>query len=285
MAGNLPTTHLLKSSVATAALALLMHSGITTQAAAQAGVFEVIDPENAKGEVEIEVLSGIGLSDVEEGDERSEHEIAIGYGVTDFWKFTFAAEVGNPRGESPELEGFQLESLLILPFFGGDHDDEGGKESAAHKHGGDDDDDDDHGGFTLGLFSALEIPREGGISEGAFEIGPVFEAGLGPLNWVGNLLVEVPFEDDADAGLAYASQVVFPVNDFIGVGFENFGEFEGLFGGGDEQEHVAGPAIYFEYELPNGNELEPRAAVLFGLNDESPDAVFSFNLEYKFGTQ
>ncbi|MEP2942948.1 MAG: hypothetical protein ABJL18_07230 [Hyphomicrobiales bacterium] len=264
----------------TAAISLVMQTGITSQANAQAGIFEVVHPDVKKGEIEIEVLNGFGLSNVEEGDERSAHEFAIGYGLTDFWKFTVAVEVANPRGESPEVEGFEFENLLLLPFFG-DHDhghDKDEKESAA-------DEDDEHGEFSLGLFTALEIPREGGISEGALEVGPVFEAGLGPFDWVGNLLVEIPFESGEDAGLAYASQVIFPVSDSVGIGFENFGEFEGLFGGGNEQEHLAGPAIYYEYELPNGHVLEPRAAVLFGLNDESSDAVLSFNIEYKFGAK
>ena len=43
----------------------------------------------------------------------------------------------------------------------------------------------------------MEIPEEGGLSDGAVEIGPVFEAGLGSWNWVGNALVEIPLEDDA----------------------------------------------------------------------------------------
>jgi len=63
--------NVLKSTVHTAALALLIQAGATTQAAAQAGVFEVIHPETEKGEVEIEVLNGIGLSDVDDGEERS----------------------------------------------------------------------------------------------------------------------------------------------------------------------------------------------------------------------
>ena len=97
-------------------------------------------------------------------------------------------------------------------------------------------------------------------------------------------MVEVPFEE-GDPGLAYASQIVFPLNDSVGVGVENFGEFEGLFGDEGEQTHYAGPAIYFETELANGHVLEPRAAVLFGLNDESSDAIFSFNLEYKISKE
>ena len=267
------------TAMITAAISLVMQTAITSQANAQAGIFEVVHPDIKKDEIEIEVLNGFGISNVEEGDERSAHEFAVGYGLTDFWKFTVAVEVANPRGESAEVEGFELENLLLFPFFGDhnhDHDKDEKKGAA---------DEDEHGEFALGLFTALEIPREGGISEGALEIGPVFEIGVGPFDWVGNLLVEVPFESGEDAGLAYASQVIFPVTDSIGVGFENFGEFEGLFGGGDEQEHLAGPAIYYEYELPNGHVLEPRAAVLFGLNDESSDAVLSFNIEYKFGAK
>lgn len=265
----------LQAILATTALALVMQTGVTTQAAAQAAVFEVIHPEVDKGEVEIEVLNGIGISNVEDGDERSAHEFAVGYGLADFWKFTVAVEVANPRGESAEVEGFELENLFILPLFNGtDRKDE--KEAAA------DGDDDHHSKFTLGFYTALEIPREGGISEGGIEFGPVFETAIGPFEWVGNLLVEAPFSE-GDPGLAYASQISFPVNDSISVGVENFGAFEGLFGDSEGEEHFAGPAVYFEYELPNGHVLEPRAAVLFGLNEDASDAVLSFNIEYKFG--
>ena len=44
-----------------------------------------------------------------------------------------------------------------------------------------------------------------------------------------------------------------------------------------------GPGFYWETELPNGHVFEPRIAVLFGLNDETPDATLSFNIEYKIG--
>ena len=173
------------------------------------------------------------------------------------------------------MEGFELENLLILPFFGGGHHDDGDVKDG-DGHGG-------HPEFTVGLFTALEIPREDGISDGALEIGPVIEAEVGPVEWVGNFLFEIPFADGEDAGFAYASQIVYPLNDTIGIGVENFGEFEGAFGGDAEQEHFVGPAVYFEAELPNGHVLEPRAAVLFGIGDDAPDAILSLNLEYKFG--
>ena len=260
----------LTTASAATAMVLGMHVSVATQANAQAAIFEVVHPDVEQGETEIEVLNGVGLGSVEDGDERSVHEFAIGYGLTDIWKFTAAVELANPESESAEVEAFEFENLVLLPFFGGGHD-HGGKESG-----------DNHSGFTLGFYTALEVPRKGGIDAGAIAFGPVFEAEIGALSWVGNLLIEVPFEE-GDPGLAYASQIVMPLNENVGIGVENFGEFEGAFGDAGDQEHYAGPAVYFETELPNGHVIEPRAAVLFGLNDNSSDAVFSFNLEYKIG--
>ena len=270
-----------KTILAAPMAALMLSTASIGLAHAQAGIFEVVHPDVSKGQIELEFLNGIGLNNVEDGDERSVHEFAAAYGITDYWKFTAAFEVANPRGESAEVEAIELENLIILPFFGGGHDHEK-KHDHDREKGVEIDDDDDHGGFTLGFFTALEIPTEGGISEGGIEFGPVWEAEIGKVEWVGNLLVEAPFSE-GDPGIAYASQLVLPVSDHIGIGVENYGEFEGAFGSGGEDEHFAGPAVYFDFELENGHVLEPRAAVLFNLSESPTNAVFSFNLEYKFG--
>lgn len=250
---------------------------------AGAGVFEVIHPDVKKGQIEIESLNGVGLSNVEDGEERSVHELAVGYSVTDNWKVTVAAEVANPEGASLELEAFELESVYILPFSNGKKG-SGHNHNHNHAHGehGKDKKAEKHSGWTLGIFTALELPREDTSDNGAFEIGPVVEAGFGPFDWVGNLFVEVPFSGE-DAGLVYASQLIYPVNNNFGIGFESFGEFEGVFGDGDEEELFAGPALYFKSKFADGSLFEPRLALLFGLNDESADAVLSFNIEYKIG--
>lgn len=272
-----------KTTLLAAPLAAILLNTATIQSAnAQAGIFEVIHPDVKKREIELEFLNGIGLNNVGPGDERSVHEFAVGYGLTDFWKFTAAFEVANPRGESAEVEAVELENLLILPWFGGGHDHDKKHDHDKEKNAGSDDHDDDHPPFTLGFYTALEIPIEGGISEGGIEFGPVWETQIGKLEWVGNFFVEAPFSE-GDPGIAYASQLILPLNDHVGIGIENFGEFEGAFGDAGEQEHFAGPAIYFSAELPNGHVIEPRAAVLFNLNDDPTSAVFSFNLEYKFG--
>ena len=262
------SSKMVRTSLTAMAMSLCAQGALIVSAQAQAGVFEVIHPDVEQGEIEIEILNGVALDSIEEGEERSVHEFAIGYGFTDYWKFTTAIEVANPQGESAEVEAFEFENLLLLTK--DTHHDEDGAS------------DDDHH-FTLGFYTALEVPVEGGISEGGIEFGPVLETEIGELEFVGNLFAEVPFADGEDAGLAYAAQLVSEVNEDFGIGVEAFGEFEGLFGERGEDVHMAGPAIYWESELSNGHKLEPRVAVLFGLNDESPEAVLSFNLEYKIG--
>ena len=242
-----------------------------------AGVFEVIHPDVKKGEFELEFLSGGSLDSVEDGEERSEHELALGYSFTDNWKLTAAIEIANPAGESAEVEGFEFLSVYILPFSNGKKSAEGHDHNHGHEHG-----EEKHSGWTLGILTALEIPEEDGFDEGALEIGPIIEANFGPFLWIGNLVVEIPFGDE-DPGLGFASQTIYPVNNSFGIGIESFGAFEELFGDGDEEELFAGPALYFKYKLGNGSVLEPRIALLFGLNDETEDEVLSFNLEYKFG--
>jgi len=264
-----PLYKLVKAVFTTTAIAFLSQSAVVTTAHAQAGVFEVVHPDVEQGEVEFEVLNGLATGSLEEGEERSVHELAIGYGFTDYWKLTAAVEIANPAGESAEVEGYEFESLLLLAKGAEGHDSE--------------EDGEGHHGPTLGLFAALEVPREGGISEGAFEFGPVWETELGEFEFVGNLLVEVPFAGGEDAGLAYASQLIMPTDLGFDIGVENFGEFEGLFGERGEDMHFAGPGIYWEAELSNGHKIEPRIAVLFGLNDETPDTTISFNIEYKIG--
>ena len=265
-------------SLLVSTLTLVTYFTVTINAHAQAGVFEVIHPDVSKGEVEIESLSGISLDSVEDGEENFATEFAVGYGITDYWKLTAAIEGVNIEGDDFEIEGFELESIVLLrkASHGHDHDhDHGHKENKSFLEGFFD--------VTVGLFTAVEIPEEGGLDEGALEIGPVFEGTFGPLDWVSNALLEIPFDSDEDPGLVFASQIIYPIDRHWGVGVESFAEFEGVFDGGDEEQLLAGPSLYYSAELGNGNVIEPRVAALFGLNDESADAVLSINIEYKFG--
>ncbi len=237
-----------------------------------AQVFEVIHPDVIEGGFEFEILNGVVLDNVEDGDERSAHEIALAYSPTDFWKTTLAIEIANPENESAEFEAFEWENVFLLPF-GGGHGHDGG-----HDHG-------DHGFLELeavGIFVALEVPNSGGIGSGAVEVGPVVEVALGPVETVTNVFFEIPFEDEESVGIAYAVQAQYPVIDKLGVGFEAFGELESAFNSDREDEHFIGPALFTELDLGRGRVLEPRFAILFGVTEDTPAAVASLNFELKF---
>ncbi len=262
-------------------IAALVIPAMISPAAAQ--VFEVIHPDVDQGSFKFELLQGVTTDDIEVGEERSAHEIAIGYSFFSFWATKLAVEIANPEGEPAEYEAFEWENTFVIPGLGA-HAHEHGEEEHGHSHG--------EGLFSLGalgLFFALEVPNEGGIETGAVEIGPIAEVELGPVETVANLFFEIPFEEEEDAGLAYALQASIPVGEFgpgaFAFGFEAHGGAEGAFGDGvpiDEDSHVIGPAVFSEFDIGRGRKLEPRLAALFGLTEGSPDTTISLNLELKF---
>jgi len=262
--------HILKLTGAVIAVSL-----VSLPASAQ--VFEVIHPDVVEGGFEFEFLNTVLLDDVAVGDERSVHEIAVGYAPFHFWKTTVALEVPTVRGDGGTLEALEWENVFLAPIGG---------------HGHDHDDDDHGGGFALGalgLYFAMEIPKEGGINAGGAAVGPIAELEIGPVETVANLFVEIPFEDGVDPGIAYAVSAAVPVTELAGIdlaaGIEAFGGVEEVFGNGTplgQTSHVIGPALYFDIELADGKVIEPRFALLFGLTDGSPDAALSFNVEFKY---
>ncbi|MCA1777376.1 MAG: hypothetical protein LC676_17730 [Loktanella sp.] len=250
--------------------------GVLAAGPGHAQVLEVIHPEIEKGGFEVELLSGVRLDSVDSGEEKGVYEFAIGYAPTDYWKPKIAFEIADPKGGTPVLEAIEIENLFLFYGAGGHGHNHG------HHHG------DETGLRSAGLFTVLEIPQEGGISDGAFALGPVAEWGLGGANLIGNLFLEFPFEDGEDPALSYAAQISWPVAETQGaeyaLGFEAHGEIEEVFDGGSISDgtHFFGPAVYAEFDVGRGRVIEPRLGVFAGLTDESPDAVASLNVELKF---
>jgi len=260
-----------------AMLPAVLTAAAVLSAPADAQVFEVIHPDVERGGFELEVLGGATLAGVATGDERAAFELGLSHGVTDFWKTGIAIEIADPKGGNLEFEATEWENVLLL--HGGHH-----GHDAAHDH------DQAHaeGGFVLealAIYAKLEIPDQGGIDEGAIVAGPTAEMRFGPVETVANLFAEFPFEGGEDPGLVYALSALVPVSAQLSAGAELHGAWEGAFGDDEpfsDNTHVAGPALAGEFALGRGRVLEPRLAFLFGLTDESPDAVASLNLEMKF---
>ncbi len=245
----------------------------SASAHAEGGIFEVIHPDVVEGGFEFEALNTYFTDDLPAGEERSVHEIALGFGITDWWKTVAAFEIANPQDETAELEAFEWENVFIL-WRGG----EGGHDHGhGHAHGG---------GPVIGFYAALEVPNKDGIRKGALALGPIAEFDIGSVSMIGNLFVDVPFEDGTDAGLGYALSANTPIADSWKIGVEAHGTIEEAFGDApdfEDQAHYFGPAIYNSADIGRGRVLETRLAVLPGLTGNgSRDLALSFNAELKF---
>lgn len=251
-------------------------------AQASGGIFEILHPEVEKGGIELEALNSYFAEDVPAGEERSVHEVALGIGVTSWWKTVGALEIGNPRGETAELEAFEWQNIFVLwrGAPGGDHSDDHGHDHG-HSHAAD-----GAAAGTLGLHATLEIPNAAGISKGALALGPIAEARWGSVVLLGNLSVEFPFEGGKDPGFSYALGAAVPVAPSWRLGVEAHGTVEEAFGDApdfDDQAHYLGPVLAHAADLGRGRVLETRLAVLPGLTDRgSRDLALSLNAELKF---
>lgn len=241
----------------------LMALGIliaTSQAQAQ---FKVVKPIVHEGEFEVEETGAVlwGYDDPDPGDDeeqqRQGHELAIGYGVTDFWKPEVALELEQARGESLDATAIALENTFqLLP------------EDAAP--------------VNLGFFAAYAGPIDSEAAH-AIEFGPIVQLPLGPVVTTVNPFFEKTFGENREEGFAfeYAWQTALALNDNLGLGFEAFGAVENFTGDApplSEQEHRIGPVALLGIELAEGVHLGFDTGVLFGLTDATSDYAYKFNI-------
>lgn len=231
---------------------------------AAAQVFDVDDPEVEAGAASIEIVGGITLDDVESGDEKAAYELSAGYGITSYWNSTLTLGFSDPEGDSLTYDAVAWENMF--QFYHAE--------------------DEQGSGLTVAsLYAALEVPDEGGFDEGVLVVGPAVKAQIGAVELLGNLYVDLPFENGADPGLVYKAGAAVPVYEGIALGLEANGGWEGAFGADvpfSDNVHVAGPAAYFETDMGHGLVIESRLALFFGLTRESPDTVLGFTLGVGF---
>ena len=89
----------------TLALAAALAGSLGVSPAKAGGIFEIIHPDVEEGKAEFEFLTTVLLTDIAPGAERSIHELAFGFGVTErigsylewYALFPSDAETANPE--------------------------------------------------------------------------------------------------------------------------------------------------------------------------------------------
>jgi high-affinity iron transporter len=98
-----------------------------------------------------------------------------------------------------------------------------------------------------------------------------------------NLVFEQPLESGADLEMEYRWQYRYRLEERFEPGIEMYGGLGewGEFGSFNDHEQQLGPAMYGKLRTAGGA-FKYEAGLLFGLNDETPDATLRFLLEYEF---
>lgn len=210
-----------------------------------AAEFEIEGPRTASQQVAMELTNSIRVGDVSSGEVRSEHSIGVNYGAFEYWTTGFAIELENRQGDTFDVGGIEWSNnfqIIGSP--------EGEIESP----------------FALSLYSSLEFSFDGS-QDVEFNVGPAFEYNSGSASFSGNTFFNIPASDGEEVGLQYAFGTMYSLNESLALGVEAHGEFEGIFESSSDisqQEHFAGPAINYEFELDD-QDVEAHFGAFYGL--------------------
>jgi hypothetical protein len=217
---------------------------------------KVYMPTVVQGELELE-LNG-GYQRWKNHDDNKEHQLVVdvGYGFTSWWKSELAVGYTRVPGEAAKLDEIEWENIFALT--------EPGRYWA-----------------DLGLFA--ELARDHANGRNVLEVGPMFQQEFGPIQSNLNFLLERELGSAAEtgAGLSYAWQVKWRGNRSFEPGVQGFGSLGRTNDFGHATEHKIGPAVFGQVALGGRNKLKYNGAVLFGLNNNTPDTTVRFTVEYE----
>jgi hypothetical protein len=213
-------------------------------------------PTVVQGEIEFELGGGYQLWRGNADDRERQLIGEVAYGFTPWWKSELAVGGTQLPGRSTHLDEVEWENIFALTEPG-------------------------EYWLDLGLFAELE--RDFGAGGSALTIGPMLQKEFGPVQANLDVFFARPLGSQA-GGTAYdyAWQVKWRGNPRFEPGLQGFGVL-GSSGGASvsPNEHKLGPAFFSQAVIGGRNKVKFDAALLFGLNRNSPDTTVRFTLEYE----
>ena len=239
---------------ATGALAALLSLQLPTAHADPAA--KVYLPSVVEGETEVELRGGYQRWRDHDDDRERQGIVDVGYAFTPWWKSELAVGVTRLPGTSSRLDEIEWENIFELTEPG-------------------------QYWVDLGLFA--ELARDHAEGRNVVAIGPMFQKEFGRLQANANLLFERQLGTHAEPGVEidYAWQLKWRGNPHFEPGVQGFGTIGRTNDFARATEHKIGPAFFSQAVLGTRNKIKFDAAVLFGLNRNSPDTTVRFNLEYE----
>jgi len=218
-------------------------------------VDKIYSPQIVQGEWELEYFGTNTFDHQHDKNNLQEHEISVGYGVTDWWAPEFYGVFEKQAGESIRLSGFEFENHFQFTEPGEYWLDSGLLLAYIHTTHRDDPD---------GLEVKLLLEKQTGRFLHRANIG--FEQEVGS-----------HAQGGPDRVILWSTRYLYDPH--FAPGFEiqsNFGK-PGEVHGFNRQEHYIGPSAYGQI-VPN---LKYEAAYLFGVSNAASKGAVRFLLEYE----
>lgn len=240
--------------------------GITALAAlvaVPATAYEIEEATTASQEVKLELENTVRVGSVPTGEARSEHEVAVTYGALKYWTVGLGFELENTSGSGSSGLN-QISWISKIGLLGG----EGGPSAV-----------------DLALYTEVELDLDD-TDERTLVIGPAVGFSFDPVSVGVNAFQTIPLGNGPnDLGFSYGVGAMFEVSPGLEVGVEAHGEIPAIYNNitpVEEQEHVVGPRVIYEFEPEEGREVGVSLGSFFGLTNASPDLGVSANLELGF---
>ncbi|MCK9986121.1 MAG: hypothetical protein AzoDbin1_02593 [Azoarcus sp.] len=218
----------------------------------------IYTPTVEYGEHEIEFKAG-SHRDHSKEDETA-MMIGYGMGVTPWWFTELNVEYERERGERFKYEAFEWENKFQLL--------ETGKYP-----------------IDLGVLVEIERPRE--HAEGwELKLGLLTQKDFGKVQANFNVLAERHYdaEEKSETELGYQWQLKYRLMPTFEYGLQGMGEVGKWndWAKSDEQEHMAGPAIFGKLPMGGHQALKYDVGFLFGMTKDTPEHTLRMKLEYEF---
>jgi hypothetical protein len=217
---------------------------------------KVYMPTVVQGELELELNGGYQKWKNHDDDKERQLVFDVGYGFTPWWKSEFAVGYTRVPGQSAKLDELEWENIFALTEPG-------------------------RYWVDIGLFA--ELARDHANGRNVLEVGPMFQHEVGAIQSNLNFLLERELGSAAEPGaeVSYAWQVKWRGNSRFEPGVQGFGSLGRTNDFGHATEHKMGPAFFGQVALGSRNKLKYDGAILFRLNNNTPDTTVRFTLEYE----
>jgi hypothetical protein len=217
---------------------------------------KVFEPTVVRGEFELELLGGYQWWHNNEENRLRQFVGEVGYGVTSWWKTELGVGTTRLPSESYHLDELEWENIFALT---------------------------EPGQYWLDLGLFAELARDYGEGRNEITIGPMFQKEIGSVQANVNVFFARGLGAGAEPGaeVSYQYQLKWRGDSRFEPGMQGFGTMGRTNDFGHQTEANIGPAFFGQIPTGGRSKFKYNAAVLFGLNHNTPDTTVRFQIEYE----